>query len=230
MYIIYTSIHTFCYETWNWTQLQPVSIDHPWDVSTTWLKSTCGKFNWHDLERHTPVYIRSHSWQCTSEQKPSHEVNEIVRRAQRSPRTQLPPSFLNGRSFEPPRLFLELAALPMNQKPADTGEVDVPMKPCWSASWMYSMALVSATDRGYMRLRGGSEPASRSVAQSQGRWGGRQVAQVLNNISRRSWYTSGMLGWRATTGLSTDVEPQGKGKLVPGIRVPSLWLSSSTMR
>ncbi len=28
----------------------------------------------HDLERHTPVYIRSHSWQCISEQNPSHEV------------------------------------------------------------------------------------------------------------------------------------------------------------
>ena len=30
----------------------------------------------------------------------------------RSPRTQWPPSFLNGRSLEPPRLFLELAAWP----------------------------------------------------------------------------------------------------------------------
>ena len=30
----------------------------------------------------------------------------------RSPRTQWPPSFLNGRSLEPPRLFLELAARP----------------------------------------------------------------------------------------------------------------------
>ena len=30
----------------------------------------------------------------------------------RSPRPQWPPSFLNGRSLEPPRLFLELAARP----------------------------------------------------------------------------------------------------------------------
>ena len=35
----------------------------------------------HDLEGHTPVYIRSHSWQCISEQKPSHEVEGIVRSA-----------------------------------------------------------------------------------------------------------------------------------------------------
>ena len=61
-----------------------------------------------------------------SEQKPSHEVKGIVRRALRqdcfeaqiwgrvpnkclqywrSPRTQWPPSFLNGRSLEPPRLM-----------------------------------------------------------------------------------------------------------------------------
>ena len=32
---------------------------------------------------HTSVYIRSHSWQCMSLQKPSHEVEGIVRRAQR---------------------------------------------------------------------------------------------------------------------------------------------------
>ena len=37
----------------------------------------------HDLERHTPVYISSHSWQCMSEQKQSHEVEGIARRAPR---------------------------------------------------------------------------------------------------------------------------------------------------
>jgi hypothetical protein len=80
-YLIYITI---CYETQNWAQVHPVSIGHPWDVSTTWLESTCGKFNFlDDLERHTPVYIRSHSWQCMSEQKPSHEVEGIVRRAPR---------------------------------------------------------------------------------------------------------------------------------------------------
>ena len=37
----------------------------------------------HDLERHTPVYIRSHSCQCMSEQNPSREVKGIVRREPR---------------------------------------------------------------------------------------------------------------------------------------------------
>ena len=32
---------------------------------------------------HTPDYIRSHSWQCMSDQKPNHEVEIIVRRAPR---------------------------------------------------------------------------------------------------------------------------------------------------
>ena len=31
----------------------------------------------HDLERHTPVYIRSHSWQCMSEHKPSMKSKEL---------------------------------------------------------------------------------------------------------------------------------------------------------
>ena len=29
------SIQTLCYETQNWAQVHPVSIDHPWDISTT---------------------------------------------------------------------------------------------------------------------------------------------------------------------------------------------------
>ena len=62
------------------------------------------------------VYIRSHSWQRKSEHKPSHEVEGIVRRAPRQDcvKTQIwgTPTFLNRRSLEPPRLFLELAAQP----------------------------------------------------------------------------------------------------------------------
>ena len=42
-------IQTLCYETRNWAQVHPVSIDHPWDVSTTWLESTCGTFHWLDM-------------------------------------------------------------------------------------------------------------------------------------------------------------------------------------
>jgi hypothetical protein len=48
-YLIYISIQTLCYETRNSAQVHPVSIDHPWDVSTTWLESICGKFNWLDI-------------------------------------------------------------------------------------------------------------------------------------------------------------------------------------
>ena len=81
---------------------------------------------------HTCLYKRFHSWRCMSEQKPGHEVEGNDRSPPgqecvgtdlekgtkkylqhwRSPRTQWPPSFLNGRSLEPPRLFLELAARP----------------------------------------------------------------------------------------------------------------------
>jgi hypothetical protein len=68
-----------------WAPVHPVSVDHPSDVSTTCLDSTGCKNQLieHDLERHTPVYIRSHSWQYMSEQKPSHEVDGIVCRAPR---------------------------------------------------------------------------------------------------------------------------------------------------
>ena len=42
----------------------------------------------------------------------SREVYKQILQHWRAPRTQWPPSFLNGRSLEPPRLFLELAARP----------------------------------------------------------------------------------------------------------------------
>ena len=44
-YHIYISIQTLCYAIQNWAQVHPGSIDHP----TTWLESTCGKFNWLDI-------------------------------------------------------------------------------------------------------------------------------------------------------------------------------------
>ena len=81
---IYISILALRYEPQNWAQVHPVSIDHPWccynliEVHLWWIQLIG-----HDLERHTPVYIRSHSWQCMSQQKPSHEVEGIVHRALR---------------------------------------------------------------------------------------------------------------------------------------------------
>ena len=57
-HLIYVSVQTICYETRNWAQVHPVSIDHPWDVSTTWLVSTCGTFNWLDMIwKGTHLYI-----------------------------------------------------------------------------------------------------------------------------------------------------------------------------
>jgi hypothetical protein len=79
----YISIQTLCYETRNWAQLHSVSIDPPWDVSTTWLDSTCGKFNWLVMIwKGTQLSVRSHSWQWMSEQKPSHEIQGIARNCQ----------------------------------------------------------------------------------------------------------------------------------------------------
>jgi hypothetical protein len=101
----------------NWDQVHPVSIDLPWDVSTTWLESTCGKFNWLDMIwKGTHVYIRSHSWQCVSEQNQAMRLKELsvdlgkgtkkCLQHWRSPRIHWPP-FLNGKSLEPPRHFLD---------------------------------------------------------------------------------------------------------------------------
>ena len=47
--LIYIRFQNICYETRNWAQVHSLSIDHAWDVSTTWLESTYGKFNWLDM-------------------------------------------------------------------------------------------------------------------------------------------------------------------------------------
>ncbi len=55
---MYISVHSLCHETKYFAQVHPVSTDHPWEVSTTWLESTCGKFSWLDMIRKgTHVYI-----------------------------------------------------------------------------------------------------------------------------------------------------------------------------
>ena len=116
-----------CKETRNCAQVHPVSIDHPWDVSTTWLESQAGsliQLIGHDMERNTPVYIRSHGRQCMSEQKLSHEVKEIACWALRQdcveaeiwegyqkmstalkvPKSTVASIVLNGKSLEHPTL------------------------------------------------------------------------------------------------------------------------------
>ena len=79
------------------------------------------------LEKHPPVYIRSHSWHVRANTKTWMRLKELsvelrdriesrkryfFSAALRSPRTQLPPSFLNGRHLEPLKLFWELSARP----------------------------------------------------------------------------------------------------------------------
>ena len=39
-------LHTLSYETRNWAQVHPVSIDHPWDVSTTWSPPVVNSIDW----------------------------------------------------------------------------------------------------------------------------------------------------------------------------------------
>ncbi len=68
-YSAFRKTQTLCSNTWNWAQVPPISLEHCWDVSTSWLESI--KLIGHDLERHTPLYKRPHSWQCISERKPS---------------------------------------------------------------------------------------------------------------------------------------------------------------
>jgi hypothetical protein len=64
-------------------ELHPISFDHPWDVTTTWVHLWPIHLFGHDLERNTPVYITSQCWQCMSEQKLYHEVQITIRRAPR---------------------------------------------------------------------------------------------------------------------------------------------------
>ena len=55
----YLRIQNLCYENRNWTQVHPVSNDHPSDISTTWLDSICGKLKWLDMiwkGTHTCLY------------------------------------------------------------------------------------------------------------------------------------------------------------------------------
>ena len=53
--LIYITTQTLCYETQNWAQMHPVSINHLWDVTTTLLESTCGKYDWLG-KAHTCLY------------------------------------------------------------------------------------------------------------------------------------------------------------------------------
>ena len=114
--------------------MHPVSIDHPWCFYNfigfnLWYIQLIG----HDLEKaHTWLYkvpqltvhvrAKTKTWgrrKCPYSSKTGlcwgtalGKVTKNCLQHWRSTRTPWPPSFLNGRSLEPPRLFLELAAQP----------------------------------------------------------------------------------------------------------------------
>ena len=72
---IVISIHTLCSNfSWSYLRCFYTLIGHLWSIP----------FIGCDLERHIPVYIRSHSWLCISEQKPKgQKVKRTACRAQR---------------------------------------------------------------------------------------------------------------------------------------------------
>ena len=96
------------------------------DVSTTWLESTCGELIWNGT--HQSIFGPTVDSACQSKNQ-AMRLTELSLKLRdrivsqiwgkgtktflqhwRYPRTQWPPLFLNGRSLEPPRLFLELAS------------------------------------------------------------------------------------------------------------------------
>ena len=99
--------------------MEMFKLNYCWQNNVHWLESTCGKFNWLDMIWKGTHVCKVHSWQCMSEQKPSHEVKGIVRRAPRKdcveaqiwgripkhfcsiegPQEQWPPSFLKRKKF-----------------------------------------------------------------------------------------------------------------------------------
>ena len=125
-YLIYISIQTLCYETRSWAQVHPLFIDHHLDVSTNWLSPpVVNSIDWTWFwKAHTFLYkvpklshMRSKElsvelWDRIVTRNKSGEAYKKILQHWRSPRTQLSPSFLNGKSLEQPILFLVLAAWP----------------------------------------------------------------------------------------------------------------------
>ncbi len=80
----------------------------------------------------------------------------------------------------------------MKKNPAPAGEDEWRMSPAVMDSWMYlSMVSRSGPDREKRRPRDGEVPRRRSMAQSNGRWGGNEVARDLLKTSCRSRYSAG---------------------------------------
>ena len=116
-----SDIQIICYVIWKVAHVPLISLDYLWDVSTPWLESACGKFNWFDMMRKDTV----HQFRQFIHQKSNYEVEGTDFRVQRHdcveaqatktfllhwkfPRAQWPPYFFNERNLEQPGLFLEL--------------------------------------------------------------------------------------------------------------------------
>ena len=84
--------------------------------------------------------------------------------------------------------------LPTKINPAPVGEEEGRMMPAARDSLRYlSIAAVSGRDSENRHPLGGVVPGWRSIAQSYGLYGGRQVARDLQKTLLRSWYSTGTL-------------------------------------
>jgi len=79
------------------------------------------------------------------------------------------------------------------KNPTPAGEEEGQILPAATASLMYvSMASLSGVDREYRCPLGSAVPGCRSMAQSCGRCGGREVALAFLKISWKLWYLDGI--------------------------------------
>ena len=101
----------------NWALVHPVSVDHPWDVSTTWLESTCRKFHLLDMIwKGTRLSIQGPTVDSTCQSKSlairlKELFVELWGRIVSRHRSGEGYQNISGWSLEP-RLFLDLAAWP----------------------------------------------------------------------------------------------------------------------
>ncbi len=110
------------------------------------------------------------------------------------------------------------------KNPAPAVEDEWQMSPALMDSWMYlSIASRSGPDREKRRPRGGEVPGRRSMTQSNGRWGGSEVAQDLLKTSRRSRYSFGTLVKSAASTCNTGDTDTG-GEATPRQHAWQDWL------
>lgn len=74
------SIHNLCHYAQNWAQVHPVSADHlhhQMFLQLDWNLPVVNSLTDHELEKHTPVCIRSYNWQyqCTKQAMKSKELS-----------------------------------------------------------------------------------------------------------------------------------------------------------